>query len=56
VSPAVVPMSGDVVVLGLAHYDTSWGRRRALRQAELISRRLARPFEEAKGDFGSVDA
>jgi hypothetical protein len=56
VSPAVVPMSGDTVVLGLAHYDTSWGRRRALRQAEAVSRRLERPFEEAKGDFGSVDA
>lgn len=55
VSPAVVPMSGDTVVLGLAHYDTSRGRRRALRQAEAVSRRLERPFEEAKGDFGSVD-
>ena len=56
VSPAVVPMSGDTVVLGLAHYDTSWGRRRALHQAELVSRKLERPFEETKGDFGSVDA
>jgi len=56
VSPAVVPMSGDTVVLGLAHYDASWGRTRALRQAEVVSRRLERPFEEAKGDFGSVDA
>lgn len=56
VSPAVVPMSGDTVALGLAHHDTSWGRRRALRQAEVVSRRLERPLEEAKGDFGSVDA
>jgi hypothetical protein len=56
VSPAVVPMSGHTVVLGLAHYDTSWGRRRARLQAEVVSRSLERPFEEAKGDFGSVDA
>jgi hypothetical protein len=56
VSPAVVPISGDIVVLGLAHYDTSWGRRRALVQAEVVSRSLERPFEEAKGDLGSVDA
>ena len=56
VSPALVRMSGDTVVLGLAHYDTSWGRRRTLHQSEVISRRLERPFEEAKGDFGSVDA
>jgi hypothetical protein len=56
VSPAVVPMSGETVVLGLAHYGTSRGRRRALRQAEVVSRRLECPLEEAKGDFGSVDA
>jgi len=56
VSPAVVPMSGDTVVLGLAHYDTPRGRKRALLQAELVSRSLERPFEDAKGDLGSVDA
>jgi hypothetical protein len=56
VSPAVVPVSGDTVVLALAHYDTPWGRRRALGQAELVSRALERPFEESKDDFGSVDA
>gem|GEM_PF-3416942 len=56
VSPAVVPMSGDTVGLGLAHYDTSWGSKRAMLQAEVISRELGRPFEKAKDDFGSVDA
>lgn len=55
-SLAVVSMNGDTVVLGLAHYDTSWGHRRALRQAEVVTRRLERPFTEVKGDFGFVDA
>ncbi|GAA1619996.1 hypothetical protein GCM10009744_03490 [Kribbella alba] len=56
VPPAVVPMSGETVVLGLAHFDMSTGLRRAMRQAEVVSRRLECPVEEDKGDIGPADA
>lgn len=50
VSPAVVGTGGETIVLGLAHYNTARGRRRAVAQAEDISRRLERPLRRSDGE------
>lgn len=50
VSPAVVGTGGETIVLGLAHNNTARGRRRAVAQAEDISRRLERPLRLSDGE------
>ncbi|AXG12619.1 hypothetical protein DN585_03535 [Intrasporangium calvum] len=55
VSPAVVATGGETIVLGLAHYNTSRGRRRAVAQAEDISRRLERPLRRSDGESWPAD-
>lgn len=55
VSPAVVATGGETIVLGLAHYNTSRGRRRAVAQAEDISRRLERPLRLPNGQSWAAD-
>lgn len=54
VSPAVVA-SGKATVLGLAHYNTPRGRRRAVAQAKEISRRLERPLQLPDGEWWTAD-
>ncbi len=55
VSPAVVATQGETVSLGLAHYNTSRGRRRALAQAEVIAHALKQPLERLEGDTSTPD-
>jgi hypothetical protein len=55
VSPSVVATGGETIVLGLAHYNTSRGRRRALAQAEVVSRRLERPLDMPDGESWAAD-
>ena len=55
VSPAVVATHGETVSLGLAHYNTGRGRRRALAQAEVIAQALKQPLERLEGDTSTPD-
>ena len=55
VSPAVVATNGATVGLGLAHYNTGRGRRRAIAQAEVIAQALKQPLERLDGDSSTPD-
>ncbi len=55
VSPAAVATGGETIVLGLAHYNTSRGRRRAVAQAEDVSQRLERPLRLPDGESWAAD-
>ena len=55
VTGLAVATQGETVSLGLAHYNTSRGRRRALAQAEVIAHALKQPLERLEGDTSTPD-